>query len=398
MTALKQTLLLFAGLFLFSCDEGNKSEGSASTSEAIENTAAVAACMPTIDPHNFTDTIDGKPVSLYVLKNSNGACMAVTDYGGRIVSLVVPDKTGKPTDVVVGFKNVQDYIHSTEPYFGALIGRVGNRIAKGKFSLDGKTYTLFTNNGPNTLHGGKKGYQDVVWDAKAMNDSTLQLSYLSKDGEENFPGNLKITVQYTLQQNNALKIDYEATTDKKTVVNLTNHAFFNLNGEGSGTINNHLLQIFANQYTPVDATLIPTGELASVEGTPFDFRQPETIGKRIDTVNNQQLKFGRGYDHNFVLQNNDPSSLHLAAEATGDLSGIVMKVYTTEPGLQFYGGNFMQGQNTFKSGAKDDFRTAFCLETQHFPDAPNQKNFPSIELEPGKEYKTSSVYAFSINN
>lgn len=311
---------------------------------------------------------------------------------------MVPDKDGKPTDVVVGFKNVQNYVNSTEPYFGATIGRVGNRIAKGKFSLDGKTYTLFTNNGPNTLHGGKKGYQDVVWDASQLNDSTLQLKCLSKDGEEGFPGNLNITVRYTLGANNALKIDYNATTDQKTVVNLTNHAFFNLNGEGSGTINDHLLQINADKYTPVDATLIPTGKLESVEGTPFDFRRPTAIGKRIDTIKNQQLKNGKGYDHNFVLNENDPDSLHEAAVAAGDKSGIVMKVYTTEPGLQFYGGNFMQGKNTFKSGAKDDFRTAFCLETQHFPDAPNQKNFPSIVLEPGKEYKTSTVYAFSVRS
>lgn len=376
------------------CNQGAKEQDAEQKSGA--DTAAVNACVPSLEHKNFEDTIDGKSTGLYILKNKAGACAAITNYGGRLVSLVVPDKDGKPVDVVVGFKNVQDYVSSTEPYFGATIGRVGNRIAKGKFSLDGKTYTLFTNNGPNTLHGGKKGYQDVVWDASQPNDSTLQLKYLSKDGEEGFPGNLNITVLYTLAVNNALKIDYNATTDQKTVVNLTNHAFFNLNGEGSGTINDHVLQINADKYTPVDATLIPTGKLEAVEGTPFDFRQPTAIGKRIDTVSSQQLKNGSGYDHNFVLNENDPAALHEAAEATGDKSGIVMKVYTTEPGLQFYGGNFMQGKNTFKSGAKDDFRTAFCLETQHFPDAPNQKNFPSIILEPGKEYKTSTVYAFSV--
>ena len=372
------------------CNQGAK-EQEPEQKSGVE-AAAVNACVPSLDNKNFEDTIDGKSTGLYILKNKAGACAAITNYGG----MVVPDKDGQPVDVVVGFKNVQDYVNSTEPYFGATIGRVGNRIAKGRFSLDGKTYTLFTNNGPNTLHGGKKGYQDVVWDASQPNDSTLQLKYLSKDGEEGFPGNLNITVLYILAANNALKIDYNATTDQKTVVSLTKHAFFNLNGEGSGTINDHLLQINADKYTPVDATLIPTGKLETVEGTPFDFRLPTAIGKRIDTVNNQQLKNGSGYDHNFVLNENDPAALHEAAEATGDKSGIVMKVYTTEPGLQFYGGNFMQGKNTFKSGAKDDFRTAFCLETQHFPDAPNQKNFPSIVLEPGKEYKTSTVYAFSV--
>lgn len=377
------------------CNQGVQKQDTEQEDGAAAS--VVNACIPSLVHENFEDTIDGKSTALYVLKNKTGACAAITNYGGRLVSLVVPDKDGKPVDVVVGFKNVQDYISSTEPYFGATIGRVGNRIAKGKFSLDSKTYTLFTNNGPNTLHGGKKGYQDVVWDASQPNDSTLQLKYLSKDGEEGFPGNLDITVVYTLAASNALKIDYHATTNQKTVVNLTNHAFFNLNGEGSGTINDHLLQINADKYTPVDATLIPTGKLEPVSGTPFDFRQPTVIGKRIDTVNNLQLKNGRGYDHNFVLNENDPATLHEAAEATGDKSGIVMKVYTTEPGLQFYGGNFMQGKNTFKSGAKDDFRTAFCLETQHFPDAPNQKNFPSIILEPGKEYKTSTVYAFSVS-
>jgi aldose 1-epimerase len=376
------------------CNQGTGEKSS--KEESVETNAQTTACIETLNPAAFGDTIDGKSVDLYILKNKDGACAAITNYGGRLVSLVVPDKDGKPTDVVVGFKNVQEYVQSTEPYFGATIGRVGNRIAKGKFSLDGKTYTLFTNNGPNTLHGGKKGYQDVVWDVMQPNDSTLQLKYLSKDGEEGFPGNLDITVQYTLAKDNALKIDYHATTDKRTVVNLTNHAFFNLNGEGSGTINDHVLQINANKYTPVDATLIPTGRLEPVEGTPFDFREPTAIGKRIDTAHNQQLKNGGGYDHNFVLNESDPSSLHLAAEATGDQSGIVMKVYTTEPGLQFYGGNFMQAKNTFKSGAKDSYRTAFCLETQHFPDAPNQKNFPSITLDPGKEYNTSTIYQFSV--
>lgn len=356
----------------------------------------VAKCCQNLDAASFADTIDGKATTLYTLKNSNGMCAAITNYGGRIVQLMVPDKNGKPTDVVVGFKSVDDYVHSTEPYFGALIGRVGNRIANAQFVLDETTYQLFANNGPNTLHGGKKGFQNVVWDGRLLNDTILELSYYSADGEEGFPGDLSVKVRYLLTSKNELCIDYEATGNKRTPVNLTNHAFFNLNGEGSGTINNHTLQINANQYTPVDATLIPTGQLENVAGTPFDFRQPTTIGSRIDTVNNEQLKFGKGYDHNYVLSAPSDGQMHQAAVVTSDLSGIVMTVFTVEPGLQFYGGNFMQSKNTFKSGAKDDFRTAFCLETQHFPDAPNQPSFPSIILEPGQKYYTSSVYRFGV--
>lgn len=399
MKKVSRKLIIISALIIVigACNEAPSKD--AANGENAENPAgdstAVAACLPVLGRSDFQDTVDEKPTDLYVLKNNNGACVAITNFGGRIVSLVVPDKSGKPTDVVVGFKSLKDYVASTEPYFGALIGRVGNRIAQGKFTLDGKTYTLFTNNGPNTLHGGKKGYQDVVWDAKQLNDSTLELGYLSKDGEEGFPGNLTIKVVYTLQSDNGLKIDYTATTDQKTVVNLSNHAFFNLNGEGSGTINDHILQINADKYTPVDATLIPTGKLEPVAGTPFDFTKPVSIGSRIDTIKNEQLKNGKGYDHNYVL-NPEFKSGAAVATVTGDKSGITMHVYTTEPGLQFYGGNFMQSKNTFKSGAKDDFRTAFCLETQHFPDAPNQKKFPSIELEPGKEYRTTSTYQFSV--
>jgi aldose 1-epimerase len=255
---------------------------------------------------------------------------------------------------------------------------------------------LFTNNGANTLHGGKKGFQDVVWDANQANDSTLELHYISKDMEEGFPGNLDVKVTYTVTADNGVKIDYLATTDKKTVVNLTNHAFFNLNGEGSGTINNHILQINASQYTPVDATLIPIGKNEPVQATPFDFTRPTAIALRGNDSANQQIKFGKGYDHNFVLSDNSTAMKH-AATISGDKSGIEMMVYTQEPGLQFYGGNFMKSKNTFKGGSKDDFRTAFCLETQHFPDSPNQPAFPSTVLEPGQTYKTSSVYRFSIH-
>lgn len=385
----KTMAVLILGSSLWSC------QSSTTSKPAVQKDTLSAQQISLPSRSAFQQTIDGKPTDLYLLKNSNGMTAAITNYGGRLVSLFVPDKENKLTDVVAGFDSVQQYVHSTEPYFGATIGRYGNRIAKGRFALDGKTYTLFTNNGPNTLHGGKKGFQDVVWNARQLGDSSLELTYLSKDGEEGFPGNLSVKVVYTLTNDNGLKIDYAATTDKTTVVNLTNHAFFNLNGEGSGTINNHLLAINADAYTPVDSTLIPTGKIEPVTATPFDFRKPTAIGERLNE-NNVQLKYGKGYDHNFVLNRNTSSGLIPAATVTGDQSGIVMDVYTDQPGLQFYGGNFMQSKNTMKGGRKDDFRTAFCLETQHFPDSPNRPSFPTTTLHPREQYKTNSVYTFSI--
>jgi aldose 1-epimerase len=387
INALFVTVLLAS---MSACNNGSTNE----TPVSATTDSPVVKSNGALDKKLFESTVDGKQTDLYFLKNHNGMQAAITNYGGRLVSLLVPDKDGKLTDVVVGFKSVQDYENSTEPYFGATIGRFGNRIAKGKFTLDGKQYTLFTNNGANTLHGGKKGYQAVVWDAKQLNDSTLELTYLSKDMEEGFPGNLNIKVTYSLTADNGFKCDYEATTDKKTVVNLTNHAFFNLNGEGSGPVLNHVVQIYADKYTPVDTGLIPTGKLASVAGTPFDFTKPTTIGSRIE-ANDEQLKNGKGYDHNFVLNGAKENGMIHAATVTGDKSGIVMNVYTEEPGLQFYSGNFMQSKNTFSDGSKDDFRTAFAMETQHFPDSPNQPAFPSTELKPGQVYKTASLYTFS---
>ncbi len=389
----KNKLVFIAAILFAGCNTTSKKEAEKSHEE---NKATVQVITP--DKKNFETITDGDSTHLYILQNPKGNSVAITNYGGRIVALTVTDKNGQANDVVVGLNSVADYQSSSEPYFGALIGRVGNRIARGRFSLDGKQYSIFTNNGPNSLHGGKKGYQDVVWKVIGTTDSTLSLTYLSKDGEEGFPGNLNIKVTYLWTSDNKLEIDYAATTDKKTVVNLTNHAFFNLNGEGSGSINNHVLQIFADQYTPVDSTLIPTGKLEQVVGTPFDFRQPTVIGERLDTSKNLQLKYGNGYDHNYVLNNGDSHTLHPAAEVTGNRSGIIMKVFTTEPGLQFYGGNFMQSRNTFLNGAKDDFRTAFCLETQHFPDAPNHKNFPSIVLSPGQVYHTTTIYQFGLKN
>lgn len=348
-----------------------------------------------LSKNSFQQTIDGKKTDLYILKNKNNLEASLTNYGALIISLLVPDKEGKFTDVVVGFSSVGQYQASAGQYFGATIGRFGNRIARGKFTLDDKTYTLFINNGLNTLHGGKKGFQAVVWDARQIDEHTVEFTYLSKDMEEGYPGNLNVKVIYTLTDDNELKIEYEATTDKKTIVNLTNHAFFNLNGEGSGNILDHLVQINADRYTPVDTTLIPIGKLESVEGTPFDFRKPETIGARIEN-DNIQLKNGKGYDHNYVLNSTEVGGSTLAATVWADKSGIIMEVYTQEPGMQFYSGNFMQSKNTFKGGSKDDFRTAFCMETQHFPDSPNQPSFPTTVLKPGGIYKTNSVYKFSV--
>jgi aldose 1-epimerase len=374
--------LLGTSLLAASCNEQKGKQNNSST-----NSTEVS-----LEAKDFKKTIDGKETALYTLENKSGVKALITNYGGRLVSLYVPDVQGKLTDVVAGFDSVEGFKNSAEPYFGATVGRVGNRIAKGKFSLDDKTYTIFTNDGPNTLHGGKKGFQDVVWDAKQLNEHTLELHYLSKDMEEGFPGNLDVMVTYELQEDNALKISYKASTDKNTVVNLTNHAFYNLNGESSGSILDHTVQINADKYTPVDSTLIPTGKIEALKGTPLDFTTPEKIGTRIEEKH-QQLVYGAGYDHNYVLNKTDKSQP--AATVTGDKSGIVMQVYTDQPGLQFYSGNFMKSKNVMKGGHKDDYRTAFALETQHFPDSPNQPAFPSITLKPGEVYQTVTTYKFS---
>lgn len=385
----KLSLLLIGALVLVaSCKEDKKDE----TKETNMNTKSEIS-ERNLQAANFDTVIDGKEVGLYWIKNDSIE-VAFTNYGGRIVGLWVPNENGEMTDVVVGMNSTSGFANATEPYFGATIGRVGNRIAKGKFQLNGKDYTIPTNNNGNTLHGGNKGFQYVVWDAEQPDDKTLILTYRSPDGEEGFPGNLDVKVTYSVTNDRAVRMEYEATTDKATPVNLTNHAFFNLNGEGSGTILDHKVQIYADQFTPVDEGLIPVGELKDVAGTPFDFREPHTIGERIE-AENEQLKNGDGYDHNFVLNGTKENGMNKAATFIGDKTGIIMEVFTEEPGVQFYSGNFMESQNTFKGGSKDDYRTAFALETQHFPDAPNQSNFPSIILEPGDEYNTVSIYKFS---
>ena len=367
---------VFAGLFT-AC--GNN---ASSSNSAADTTMAKPAPATLPDPAAFRDTVDGQATGLYILKNKNGASAAITNYGARLVSLLVPDKNGVLTDVVLGYDNIGNYLHQPETFFGAIVGRYGNRIAKGKFKLDGKTYTLAINNPPNSLHGGKKGFGDVVWTAHQSNDSTVALNYSSKDGEEGYPGKLDVTVVYKMTDN-GLNISYVATTDKPTVLNLTNHAYFNLNGQGSGTIYNHLLQINADNYTPVDSTLIPTGKIEPVAGTPLDFRQPAAIGSRIGDSGNQQIRYGKGYDHNFVLNPRKRSGLNLAATVQGDSSGIIMSVFTDQPGIQFYSGNFLNGTNPIKHDKRDAYRSAFCLETQHYPNSPNEPSFPSTVLKPG---------------
>ncbi|KRD05381.1 aldose epimerase [Flavobacterium sp. Root901] len=382
--------VLMLALFQFNCKDNKKENETTKQTTAIE-TDSVKTVLET---KNFDTVIDGKKVNLYWIENK-GIKAAFTNYGGRLIGLWVKDKNGKPTDVVVGMNSAKGFKNATEPYFGATIGRVGNRIAKGKFTLEGKQYQIPLNNGKNALHGGVKGFQDVVWNAEKTSENTLVFTYVSPDGEQGFPGKLNVKVIYTITDDNAVKMEYEATTDKTTIVNLTNHAFFNLNGEGSGTILNHELQIYANEFTPVDEGLIPSGELKSVKNTVFDFTSKHTIGERIETKE-EQLKFGKGYDHNYVLNGKKKNGLNHAATISGDKSGITLDIFTEEPGLQFYSGNFMQSKNTFKSGAKDDFRTAFALETQHFPDAPNQPKFAPIVLKPGEKYHTVSYYQFSV--
>ena len=342
---------------------------------------------------NFQKTIDGKQTNLYTLKNTNLE-LQITNYGARIVSYLVRDKQGKCTDIVVGFDDLDKYIKADERYYGAVVGRYANRIAKGRFTLEGNEFVLATNNGPNHLHGGKKGFQDVVWDVVEATNNTLTLKYFSKDREEGYPGNLEATIKYSLNGND-LDLDFLATTDKTTVFNITNHAFFNLNGLGSGSIFNHQLLINADHYTPVDDTAIPLGDIAPVESTPFDFRTTHTIGSRIK-LENKQLTIGNGYDHNYVLNRTDVTSLSLAAKAIGDQSGIVLEVLTTEPGMQFYSGNFMKSKHVLKYGFRDEPYTAFCLETQHFPDSPNHPHFPSTVLKPGEQFRSKTIFRISI--
>jgi len=365
-------------LFLAGCKESKEAPGAGSITKGP-----------------FGTTEEGRFAHLYTLRNAAGMEAQITNYGGIVTSLKVPDRNGKLDDVVLGFDNLDSYLKG-HPYFGALVGRYGNRIAKGKFTLNHAEYALATNNGPNSLHGGLKGFDKALWQPKELETKdgpALELTYLSKDGEEGYPGNLTVKVIYTLTNQNELRIDYTAQTDKDTVVNLTHHSYFNLAGAGTRDILEHTLLLNASRFTPVDKDLIPTGQLRSVKGTPMDFTTPAAIGARINQ-DDEQLKFGNGYDHNWVL-NSGGGKLALAARVTEPTTGRSMEVYTTEPGIQFYTGNFLDGTNTGKGGKVYKHRYGLCLEAQHFPDSPNQAAFPSTVLKPGQTYKQTTVYRFA---
>ena len=345
-----------------------------------------------IDKSNFIDKINGKNTNLYILKNDNGVTCEITNYGARVVSLWVPDKDGNFDDIVLGSSNLKDYIKSEERYLGATIGRYANRINSGKFIIDGEVYELVKNNGNNHLHGGKKGLHDVIWDVVNYSKNKIQLEYFSKEMEEGYPGNLTIKLIYELNESNELKILYSAKTDKKTHVNLTHHSFFNLKGAGIGSIEDHYIYINSEKFLPVDSGLIPTGEVREVENTPFDFRKDKQIingiGKSYD-----QISIANGYDHNFILENKRSIKI-LSARVYEKNSGRVLEVYTNEPGIQFYSGNFLDGKTVGKEGISYKFRSAFCLETQHYPDSPNNSSFPSTLLNPGEEYYSECIYKF----
>lgn len=352
--------------------------------------------LPLLNESAFKTEVDGKAVDLYTLKSASGLTMQVTNLGARVVTLWVPDKNGKYEDVVLGYDSIDRYINNKgERFLGPIVGRYANRIAKGQFELDGTTYQLPINNNGQTLHGGLKGLDMVVWNVDKVTDNEIHLSYVSPDGEEGFPGTMKIDLTYVLTPENEFKITYAATTDKATVINLSHHGLFNLKGEGNGTITDHILTINASNTTPVDSVLIPSGEIASVEGTPFDFRKPTSIGERID-VENEQLKNGAGYDHNWVIDRKTDKDVELVASIYEPASGRKMEVWTDQPGLQFYSGNFFDGKVVGKTDKPLKYREAFALETQHFPDSPNHANFPTTRLNPGETYTQTCIYKFSV--
>lgn len=386
--------LLMIVLMIVSCKENKKTADKEEVSQ-VETPKS----LHNLNPSDFEKEIDGKQTKFYTLTNANGIEVTFTDFGQRLISLYVPDKDGNFDDVVLGPDNIEGFMAPGGAFFGAVVGRYGNRIGKGEFELKGTKYSLAKNNNGNHLHGGTKGFNAVVWDVDEYSEDFIVFSRTSPDMEEGYPGNLKVIVSYRLTDEDELKIDYQATTDRATVVNLTHHSFFNLAGEAAGNIGGHIAMINADAFTPVDEGLIPTGEIRKVEGTPFDFREPKPIGQDIDS-DYEQLKFGKGYDHNFVL-NKEPTNedgLPLAARVVEPNSGRTMEVYTNEPGVQFYTGNFMDGSYTGKAGKPYEFRGTFCLETQHFPDSPNKPDFPSTVLEPGEIYNSSCTYKFGVKN
>ena len=349
-----------------------------------------------LNEKDFQKIVDGKKVELFFLNNKKGVEISILNYGAKIVSLCVPDRKGKLIDVVLGKSNIDDYLNEQEPYFGAICGRTANRIANGRFFLEGCEYRLAVNNGPNNLHGGIKGFNSVVWDARQPDEKTLELTYLSKDGEEGFPGNLETVVRYHLTEDNTFEITYKATTDKATLINLTNHSYFNLSGEGDPYIGDHLLQINAAYYLPTNDVAIPLGLPEDVEDTPFDFRTLHPIGERIENESTQ-LIYGNGYDHNFNL-NHSGQGLCFCAKAFSPKTGIVMEVYTTEPGVQLYTGNYLEGNFTGKNGHTYPKRSAFCLETQHFPDTIHHPDFPTTVLKPNEVFESKTLFKFSVDS
>ena len=351
----------------------------------------------TLEEEKFDTIIDGKHVQLFTLKNKNGLEAVFTNYGQRLIALYAPDKNDNFEDIVLGFSSIQDYVSANEKYFGATIGRYGNRIHKGKFVLNGTEYQLATNNGDNHLHGGERGFESVVWNTEKMSDTEIEFSRISPDMEEGYPGNLEVITNYKLTEDNKLVISYRATTDQPTIINLTHHSFFNLKGHGNGVINDHILQINADYFTPVNEGLIPLGTIVSVENTPFDFRVPKAIGQDIHTED-QQLIFGKGYDHNFVIHQAKDEDTQKVAHVLEPKSGRTLTVYSNEPGLQFYGGNFLDGTDIGKQNKTYNNRAAFCLETQHFPDSPNHSQFPSTVLQPDEVYTSTCIYEFGTIN
>ena len=348
-----------------------------------------------LDKTNFQTSIGGQKTDLFLLENEN-LKVFITNYGARIVSLIVLDRFDKPLDVVLGFKSIDDYLKANEPYHGATIGRYANRISKGIFSLDGKKYNLPINNGVNHLHGGPNGFHNKVWSIVSFDKEKIVMSLNSEDGEMGYPGKLDVELTYQIIDNQ-LEIYYKATTDKKTPINLTNHSFFNLAGEGSGTINNHILKLNSDYFSPVDSNLIPTGEKKPVAGSPFDFRRPKAIGTDINS-SDDQIVYGGGYDHNFILNRQHQDSLSRAATVFEPNRGVKMEIFTTEPGIQFYGGNFMDGSDIGKYEKRFLYRESFALETQHYPDSPNNENFPNVFLLPTEIYKSKSIYKFTADS
>ena len=347
-----------------------------------------------LDPQKFETNIDGKQTHLYTLTNKNNMEVCITNFGGRIVSVNLPDKGGVPRDVVLAFDNIDDYQNNASD-FGASIGRYANRIASAKFELEGTTYDLLANDGDNCLHGGPKGWQYKVFEGKQLNEQQVQLSLDSPDGDMNFPGNVQVQVTFTLTDDDAIDIKYSATTDKATVINMTNHSYFNLSGDPTKDITDHLLYVNADNFTPVNAKLIPLGNIDSVKDTPMDFTTPKPIGQDINQTGFEQVKLGNGFDHNWVLNTNGDIT-QLAAKATCPTTGISVEVYTNEPGIQVYTGNFLNGKVNGKHGIAYNQRTAVCLETQHFPDSPNQRQFPSVVLLPGQTYNSECIYKFTV--